>query len=252
MQTIILKLGGSLLSPYETSLENLKAGKLPFDFDYARKLVDLLKNTENQIILLIGGGFLNRWYLAEFEKANIPVTRSLNDLHTIGIASSVVNASVFKILLQEALPQNDAVYPEVIKFGLYDSLPYMLPNLRRYRFIVGSGGKVGHSHDFDAIMFAELFKVDHFFSLKNIDGIYTADPKKDPTAKKIDNLTWKQYQDIIKVHVHTPGANLPIDAVAAELAERKNIGCFVGDGRHFDEVAKVIAGGTPSVWTKVS
>jgi len=33
---------------------------------------------------------------------------------------------------------------------------------------------------------------------KNIDGVYTADPKKDPDAKKLDSI---EYMDILSKHL---------------------------------------------------
>lgn len=239
---IIIKLGGSLLSPYETAIKQVMSGALPFDFDYARKLISLLKATKRQVVILVGGGFINRWYLRNIKQVLGDIPDSTLDLHTIGIASAVINASVFKILLQETLEDKKAVFPEVVKFDMYEDLNEIANDFKGYQFLVAAGWKPGHSHDLDAVRFAELYGEKEFYSLKNIDGVYTADPSKDPSAKRIAALTWEEYFNIIKVHSHEPGGNFPVDPVAAEEAHKLGMTCYVMSGKSFDEIERILGG----------
>ena len=62
--------------------------------------------------------------------------------------------------------------------------------------IFGAGtGSPFFSTDTGALLRAAEIKADAALFAKNIDGVYTADPKKDPTATKIDNIT---YDEIIQ------------------------------------------------------
>jgi len=235
---LVIKLGGSLLSPHETSEANLREGKLPFDATYARKLLREIEQAQVRCVLIVGGGFLNRWYLQQIKLLGLTDTTFTNDLHTIGMAASDVNASVFRMFASEVLGANQ-VYPHVVKYEEYEHLDEMKKDFGKYQIIVAAGWKTGHSHDVDALMFGSLFKEKQIFSFKNIDGIYTADPKKDPTATKKKTLTWREYREIINASEHVPGASFPIDAVAAQLAEKVGIGVVVIDGRDFRAVEEV-------------
>ena len=42
------------------------------------------------------------------------------------------------------------------------------------------------------ILFAKLIYLNYLCNLFNIDAIYTADPRKDKTAEKISNITYKE------------------------------------------------------------
>lgn len=239
---IIIKLGGSLLSPYETAIKQVMSGALPFDFEYAKQLISILAKTERQVVILVGGGFINRWYLRNIKQVLGNIPDSTNDLHTIGIASAVINASVFKILLQETLTDKGKVYPDVVKFGMYDDIAEIAHKFKESQFLIAAGWKPGHSHDLDAVKFAEIYGVNEFYSLKNIDGVYTADPSKDPNAKRIAALSWDEYFDIIKAHTHEPGANFPVDPIAAEEAKEKGMACYVMSGKTFEEIERILSG----------
>lgn len=234
-KTIILKVGGSLLSPALPSADGIG-----FDFDYLKKFVEILMRSPHRVVLMIGGGKLNRVILSSLEDS-LPGKQNENDLHTIGIASSVIHASIVKIHLEQRVDPKK-VYPEVIKFDMYEELERKREQLLNSKFIVASGWKPGHSHDLDAVLFAEFFGATEFFSLKNIDGVYTADPKIDPTARRLAVMTWQEYEQIIVVKNHEPGASYPVDPIAARESEEKGLSCYVLDGRDLIEVEKIVLG----------
>lgn len=234
-KTIILKVGGSLLSPSLPSADGIG-----FDFDYLKKFVDILIRSPHRIVLMIGGGKLNRVILSSLEE-DLPGNKNKTDMHTIGIASSVIHASIVKIHLEQRIDASK-VYPEVIKFDMYEEIEKKRSLLEESKFIVASGWKPGHSHDLDAVLFTEFFQEKEFYSLKNIDGVYSADPKEDPSAKRLAVLSWKEYEDIIVVKNHQPGASYPVDPIAAREADEKGIACYVLDGRDLADVEKIVLG----------
>ncbi len=64
--------------------------------------------------------------------------------------------------------------------------------------VVIFGGGTGSPYfttDTAALLRAAEIKVDASLFAKNIDGVYTSDPRKDTTAKKLDSIT---YDDVIK------------------------------------------------------
>ena len=58
--------------------------------------------------------------------------------------------------------------------------------------IFGCGlGSPFFSTDTAAVLRAAEIEADAVLMAKNIDGVYTADPAKDPTAKRLDEITYK-------------------------------------------------------------
>lgn len=236
-ERVIVKLGGSLLSPYETSENLLKQGRIPFDEEYVATLLQIVKETNKKFIFIVGGGYLNRWILkgitGDKNFAQAPVT----DRHHIGIASGIINSMLFHSMAVTLLGE-EMVYSEVLKYSDYDKLAEYKSAMDQSKVVVASGRKPGFSHDVVALYFATLFGTNQILTLKNIDGIYTADPHVDTMAVKKKVLTWAEYRSIIKVSEHQPGASFPIDAIAAQYAESLKIGFTVLDGRDWNAVTE--------------
>lgn len=235
----VIKLGGSLLSPYETASRSLQLGQLPFDTVYARELLEEVKKTNARAVIVVGGGFLNRWYLQQFKEAKFEKPETQNDFHVLGMAASDINATLFRILAGEVLGY-EVVYPNVVKYEQYAHLQEMHKDFEKYQIIVAAGWKPGHSHDVDALLFASLLQTKQVLSFKNIDGIYTADPRKVATARKKKKMTWQEYRMMIGTSSHKPGASFPVDAVAAKLAEKMGYSFIVIDGRDIRAVHEIL------------
>jgi uridylate kinase len=247
---LVVKLGGSLLSPHETGPGLLKDGQLPLDIVYARELIKEVELAQARCVFVVGGGFLNRWYLKQIKEIELNKANYDQDLHMIGMAASDINASIFRMLIAEEL-ENNVVYPRVVKYEDYDRLDSLKNDFSKYQVVVAAGWKPGHSHDVDALMFGSLFKEKQIYSFKNIDGIYTGDPRTDATAVKKKTLTWDEYRAIIKTSEHLPGASFPIDAVAAQLAQKIRLGVVVIDGRDLRAVREVFTEGITTRGTTV-
>lgn len=226
MKTIVLKVGGSLLSRSEDTL---------FNFEYALRLKDTLLPLTQQgykFILCVGGGFLTRKYQELFREQNIPD----EDLHQIGVAIINLNAeclqSVFKEISQEQILRY-ADYDETSEISIPDEKP----------FLVTAAGKPGHSSDWNTAKLAVRSKSNTIISLKNVDGVYSADPKKDPNAKRIESLSWDEYLQIIgNVTEHHPGASYPVDPIASEFSKANNLKFYIIHGDDLENLAKTIRG----------
>ena len=68
---------------------------------------------------------------------------------------------------------------------------------------------------------------------KNIDGVYTADPKKDPSAKRLDETT---YDYILSNHLGV------IDMTAASLAMDNDLPLYLFGLDNAENIYRVIKG----------
>lgn len=205
---IVIKLGGSLLSHGEDNI---------FDFGYLEKLKAVLTDPgldENKYFLAIGGGYTMRKYRDLAREAGI---KSDIEIHWVGTTVNVLHAYLVKAYL------NEIADDEVIKYeDYYESDRNKFQVTKRVK--IGGGGRPGHSGDVDAILAAEKLGADTVISLKNVDGVYEADPKMNPEAKRLDEITWSEYLEIIGgKKVHEPGGNYPIDPVASQMGEERNL-----------------------------
>ncbi len=219
---VILKLGGSLLSDSEEKI---------FDFQIAenlKKSLTPLTQEGYKFILSCGGGYVCRKYQKLLQEKGY----NKESQHWVGVETCNLNATLMRIVLGElARPMIIALTEleekNTIEFG-------------EYRFIVAGAARPGHSSDMDAVIMAGRTNCNTIISLKNVDGVYTDDPKKNPNAQKIAKLTWHEYLNIIKTETHNPGAHFPVDPVASKKAMDENMEFIIVHGENLDNLVKAI------------
>lgn len=224
-KVVSVKLGGSLISQSEDNL---------FDFDYLSKLRDVLLEPsllETKFFIVVGGGYLARKYrdLAKSKGFQVPL-----DLHWIGTSVNVMHAYLIKAALSEISDD------EVMKFEDYyvDSKISINKKVK-----IGGGGRPGHSGDMDSLLASQKLGSKTVVSLKNIDGVYDSDPSKNPSAKKIDRLSWDEYFDIIGNKTeHEPGGNYPIDPVTGRMAKEAGVRFVVIGGKNLESFKNFLLG----------
>lgn len=224
MKTYIIKVGGSNLSLSEDIL---------FDFNQAERIKNILLpfiQNGDKFVLITGGGYTSRKYQNLFNEKGYPDY----DVHYIGTAICNLNAIMLRAVF------GDLAESEVIAFNDFENLENI--NFNKPVLLAGAA-KPGPSSDWDSAMLAKELNGNVVISLKNINGVYSSDPKKDPNAKKIDTLTWDEYLNIIEnKSSHKPGDNLPVDPVASKFSKENNIQFYILDGRNLDELVKVLNG----------
>jgi len=223
-QKIVLKVGGSILS---TSQENI------FNFENAFGLKDtLLEFTEtNQFIICVGGGFLARKYQEMLKDLN----SSNGILHDVGIAAINLNAEMLKGILGEENTEN-----VVLRYEDYEDKTTIS---FQKNFLIGAAGIPGHSGDFNTVLLALRTNSKKIISLKNIDGVYTEDPKNNISATKIEVLSWDEYLDLIgNPLVHEPGKSYPVDPIASKLSQENGIQFIIINGQDKDNLKNVLLG----------
>ncbi len=105
----------------------------------------------------------------------------------------------------------------------------------RVPLIIAAGYRPGASTDLRAVQIASHSNATKLINLSNIDYVYTADPRKDPDAKKIEDITWKEFRTLIPPD-WSPGLSSPFDPVAAREAERLNLEVAIINGIKPDEI----------------
>jgi len=212
---IVYSLGGSLLADQD------RDGLLR----YANELKELAK--EHRIYFVVGGGRYARKYI---EKArDLKVSEAFCDM--IGINISKVNA----ILLMAALGDDAAMLPE----DYFEAAQTSAPG----KVVVMGGVALGQTTDAVSALLAELVKADRLVIATNVDGVFSADPNVDPSAKKYDHMTPKKLVQIAMMTEMKAGSKSAIDPLAAKIIERSSIPTAVVNGRELENLKRGAMGG---------
>jgi uridylate kinase len=214
---IVLSVGGSLIVPGEIDVAFLQSFRA-FILDHVRRGFSFF--------IIIGGGHTARAY----QKAGSEARGDLHpeDIDWLGIHATRMNAHLMRALfLGEA--QARIVKNPSRKIMMKKSI------------IIGAGWKPGWSTDYCAVMAAKKLGAKRMVNLSNIDAVYTADPKKDPEAKKIDSIGWDAFRKLIPDH-WDPGLSSPFDPIAAREAERLGLEVAVMNGKNLDAFGNYLDG----------
>lgn len=204
---IVLKFGGSILSPGPQTL---------FNYAYALKLHELLAEWLNPergpVMICVGGGFLARHFMQEARNHG---EKDVIDEHKIGVAATNLNAELLHAVLSDLLTQEVWRYELYEKFLVGSTRPELLPG----KVYVVGGGAPGQSNDWNALQVALALGHPQVIDVKNVAGVFTADPHKVADAKLIPKLSWDEYLELIgNPPEHVPGANYPVDVETARRA----------------------------------
>ena len=76
--------------------------------------------------------------------------------------------------------------------------------------------------------------------MSNIDYVYSADPKKDPSAEKVTDISWARFRKLVG-NDWDPGLNMPFDPIASREAERSRLKVII-IGNDMDNLEKLLRG----------
>src|SRR5690606_24632140 len=102
-----------------------------------------------------------------------------------------------------------------------------------------AGYHPGASTDYRAVQIAGHIDAKKIVNLSNTDYIYTADPRKDLKAEKIEDITWNDFRALIPAEWN-PGLSAPFDPVAARAAEALGIEVASINGEDLRELANYL------------
>ena len=214
----VISLGGSLIVPEK------------IDAEYIARFVQMVKaqaEAGKHVAVITGGGKIAREYRDALLATGVsnPVL-----LDQIGIVATRMNAE----LLREAF--GDVAEPKIFLTPLEVSLTGK-------SVIVGGGWKPGHSSDGAAVGLAKTLGATKLVNLSNIDHVYTADPRKDPTATRIETIGWADFRKLLP-STWDPGASAPFDPIAAQMAQEMGLEVAVMNGHDLENLAKYFETGS--------
>ncbi len=213
----IISLGGSIVSPDQVDVEFLK--------EFTKTIREWITEEPNRkIIIVTGGGNPARVYQQAYREIDPTATHEHSDW--IGIAATRLNGELVRALFAD-LCDNPVITDPTAPFEFTGKI------------LVAAGWKPGFSTDNDAVVLAERFKGTRILNLSNIAYVYTADPKKDPTATPIEEISW---DDMLKITgtEWVPGKHSPLDPVAAKRGAELNLEIITALGKDIENLQAIL------------
>ncbi len=221
---ILLKLSGEALQ-----------GKEPYGIDpnFLKMLAGEIKSVVDlgvQVAIVIGGGNIFRGVSG----ATRGMDRATADY--MGMLATVINALALqdaleklglKTRVQSAIEMKEIAEPYIRRRAIRH-----LEKGRVVIFAAGTGNPFFTTDTAAALRAAEI-NADVLLKATKVDGIYTADPEKDRSARKIDRIS---YKDVI-----TKGLKF-MDSAAVSLCMENRIPIVVFDIRKPGNLKKVVLG----------
>ncbi len=221
-----MSVGGSLIVPDHIDTAFLVAFK---DF--------IVKETAlgRRFIIIAGGGKTARRY--QDAAAAVSETKS-DDLDWLGLHATRLNGHLLRTIFRDLAHPVMITNPDDV-LDIHDNS----------RLIIAAGYRPGASTDLRAIQIADRVKAHKVVNLSNTDYVYTDNPKTNPAAKKIEDITWDTFRTLIPEN-WDPGLSSPFDPVAAREAQRLGIEVAAINGTRLDALAAYL-NGQPFVGTRI-
>jgi uridylate kinase len=227
-QTFVLSLGGSLVVP-DGGVD------IKFLSGFNKFIRDQVSSKKRRFFIVVGGGTTARKY-RDAGEAILHTTLTHEDLDWIGIHATRLNAQLLRTVLR------DVADPRVIKH-------YEIILKIDAPVAIAAGWKPGWSTDYCAITLCQDYNIPEVINLTNIDKVYDKDPRKDQTAKPLDNISWNAYRTMVG-DVWEPGMNAPFDPIASKLASDIGVTVKILNGKNLENLGHALDG-KPFVGTTI-
>ena len=215
-ETIVMSVGGSLIVPDQIDTAFLTKLK---------NFIDTETANGRRFIIIAGGGKTARRY----QEAAGEVTKLENeDLDWMGIHATRLNGHLLRTIFRDTAYHEMITNPDTVQD---------IPGTPQV--IIASGYRPGASTDLRAVQIANLMGAKKVINLSNIDYVYTDDPKKNPDAQQLEDVTWEEFRKLIPDE-WDPGLNSPFDPIAAKLAHEQSIEVATISGEHLEELKKYL------------
>ncbi|MCS7135760.1 MAG: UMP kinase [Nitrososphaerota archaeon] len=216
---MVLKLSGHLVAIGDKINYQLIA-------DYA-KLLRELYDGKGKWVVVVGGGEIARRYVdaarmlgadeVMCDEVAILVTRANAKLMTICLGD----------LAQQRIPTSTEELRELATNG---------------KIVVMGGLQPGQSTIAVAALAASVIKAERLIVTTDVDGIYTSDPKIDPNAKPLSQVSLSDLSKMVAALPQNAGKYPLIDNLAIAILRRSKITCVYLNGRKLEDVKKAIMG----------
>lgn len=221
---VLLKLSG----------EALAANGSTFNADVLQELASDIKTVVDQgvqVAIVVGGGNFIRGKMA----VELGMDRTQGD--HMGMLATIINALAIQSTLEgvgvDTRVQTSISMPEVAEPFIQRKA---VRHLEKGRVVIFGGGTglPFFSTDTTAALRASEIKADVILMAKNgVDGVYSADPKKDPSATRFDTLT---YMDLLEKGLQV------MDTTATSLCMDNNMEIMVFNMNQNGNIVKACMG----------
>lgn len=217
MEKVVISLGGSILIPNEA------------DDGYLAQLAKLMGDLSlsRRIFAVTGGGRVSRFYIAMGRSLGARERR----LDELGIEVTRMNARLLAIALgTRANPEPARTYTEAARLA------------RRHSVVLMGGTAPGWTTDRVAASLARTVDAARLVNATSVDGVYSADPKKEPGARRFDRMTYADLIALMGEGHRAAGPTIVFDPVAARVIARAGIPLLVVHGRDLAALRNAIVG----------
>jgi len=194
-ETIVMSVGGSLIVPDH------------IDTNFLINLKSFIKAETakgRRFIIIAGGGKTARRY--QDAAATAHETRN-EDLDWLGLHATRLNGHLLLTIFRDMAYRVMITNPDDV-----------LDVPESEDLIIAAGYRPGASTDLRAVQIADRVKAHKIINLSNTDYVYTDNPKTNPEAVKIEDITWTEFRKLIPEE-WGPGLSSPFDPVAAKEAD---------------------------------
>lgn len=223
-ETVVISVGGALIVPDKIDIDFLRS---------FRTLIQKEVEDGRRFVIIAGGGKTARNYMHVAEELT---DLSRDDLDWIGIHATRLNAHLLRTIF------HDLAHPVVIR-NPHEDIETEAP------VVIAAGWKPGWSTDYVATLLAKNMQSKRLVNLSDIDFVYTDDPKKNPEARSIEEISWANFLTLIPTE-WDPGLSSPFDPVASREAQNADIEVAIMNGSRPEELKKYLRG-EPFIGTRI-
>ncbi len=216
VETIVMSVGGSLIVPGDIDTTFLKELKT---------LIEKETALGRRFIIIAGGGKTARRY--QDAAAAVSEIKS-EDLDWLGLHATRLNGHLLLTIFRELAHRVMVTNPDDV-----------LDVPKEAKLIIAAGYRPGASTDLRAIQIADRLGATKVINLSNTDYVYTDNPKTNPNATPIKDITWNEFRKLIPEN-WDPGLSSPFDPVAAREAEKLSIEVAQINGSRLLELDKYL------------
>jgi len=215
-KTFVMSVGGSVFFN-----DKLRAPEIAKFCEVVNELI----REGYSFVLVVGGGKVARVY-----QAGAKALGANNfELDEVGISITRANALFFTHGIDNAWKEVLVDPKQAKTVMLLNKTPIF-------------GGTIpGQTTDAVGALIAELLGAD-FINISNVDGIYSADPNKEPNAKMYKELTHVKMVSLLKAEASRPGGHSFVDAHAAAILDRSKIRSFFINGDDVENFKSLVRG----------
>ncbi len=185
-QRVLIKFSGESLAAHGQQGENIDHGKL----EILASEIDRVVQHKTQVALVLGGG--NIWRGQKAIERGMDAAQS----HYMGMLATLLNA----LAMQDALERR-GVFTRTMSAIKMDEVaePYIRRRATRHmekgRVIIlaaGTGNPYFTTDSAAALRAAEIHAEVILMAKNGVDGVYSADPRRNPDAVRFDHLTYME------------------------------------------------------------